>query len=47
MLHILGYKLSIEDLKQFRQIGSKTPGHPEVHITEGQSAHLSRFACDP
>ena len=29
LLHLTGYKLSIEDLKQFRQIGSNTPGHPE------------------
>ncbi|VEU21632.1 DEKNAAC102240 [Brettanomyces naardenensis] len=31
MLHLLGYDLTIEDLKQFRQIDSKTPGHPEFH----------------
>ncbi|CAA21881.1 putative transketolase [Schizosaccharomyces pombe] len=31
MCHLLGYKLTIEDLKQFRQVGSKTPGHPETH----------------
>lgn len=31
MLHLTGYDLSIDDLKQFRQLGSKTPGHPESH----------------
>jgi transketolase len=35
MLHLAGYDLSLEDLKQFRQWGSKTPGHPEVHVTPG------------
>lgn len=35
MLHLTGYNVSIEDLKQFRKIGSKTPGHPESYATEG------------
>lgn len=35
MLHLTGYDLSLEDLKQFRQWGSKTPGHPEYHDTPG------------
>ena len=30
-LHLSGYDLSMEDLKNFRQLGSKTPGHPEIH----------------
>ncbi|KAI8594016.1 Transketolase, thiamine diphosphate binding domain-containing protein [Geranomyces variabilis] len=30
MLHLMGYNLSMDDLKQFRQTGSKTPGHPEA-----------------
>ncbi len=34
-LHLCGYDLSIEDLKQFRQLNSKTPGHPEVTHTDG------------
>ncbi len=34
-LHLTGYDLSIEDLKQFRQLHSKTPGHPEYHDTPG------------
>jgi transketolase len=38
MLHLSGYNLSIEDLKQFRQWGSKTPGHPEYKHTEGVEA---------
>src|SRR3954471_2641035 len=35
MLHLTGYDLSLDDLKGFRQWGSKTPGHPEVHHTPG------------
>ncbi|MGX7351486.1 transketolase [Enterococcus canis] len=35
LLHLSGYQVTIDDLKQFRQWGSKTPGHPEVHHTDG------------
>ncbi|MBK8322551.1 MAG: transketolase [Betaproteobacteria bacterium] len=35
LLHLSGYALAIEDLKAFRQLHSKTPGHPEVHVTPG------------
>ena len=35
LLHLSGYDLSIEDLKQFRQLHSKTPGHPEYGYTPG------------
>jgi transketolase len=35
LLHLSGYDLSIEDLKNFRQLGSKTPGHPEHGYTAG------------
>src|SRR5690349_12839900 len=35
MLHLTGYGLTKEDLEDFRQWGSKTPGHPEVHHTDG------------
>ncbi|WP_277296555.1 transketolase [Succinatimonas hippei] len=35
LLHLTGYDLSIEDLKQFRQLDSKTPGHPEYGIVPG------------
>lgn len=35
LLHLSGYDLSMEDLKAFRQLHSKTPGHPEVDITPG------------
>jgi transketolase len=38
LLHLAGYNLSIEDLKQFRQWNSKTPGHPEVNHTDGVEA---------
>ncbi len=34
-LFMSGYNISLEDLKQFRKIGSKTPGHPELNITPG------------
>ncbi len=34
-LHLAGYDLSMDDLKNFRQWGSKTPGHPEVELTPG------------
>ncbi len=37
-LHLAGYNVSIDDLKQFRQLGSITPGHPEVHMTPGVDA---------
>ncbi|AET38938.1 transketolase family protein Ecym_3454 [Eremothecium cymbalariae DBVPG len=32
LLHLFGYPLSVEDLKQFRQVGSRTPGHPEADL---------------
>ena len=35
LLHLAGYDLSIDDLKQFRQLDSKTPGHPENFMTAG------------
>jgi transketolase len=35
VLHLSGYKLTIDDLKGFRQWGSKTPGHPELHEADG------------
>jgi len=35
LLHLTGYDLSIEDLKQFRQLHSRTPGHPEFGETPG------------
>lgn len=38
LLHLSGYDLSLEDLKQFRQWGSKTPGHPEYGHTAGVDA---------
>ena len=33
--HLTGFDLSIDDLKAFRQLHSKTPGHPEVDVTPG------------
>ncbi|HAH71233.1 MAG TPA: transketolase, partial [Succinivibrionaceae bacterium] len=35
LLYLTGYDLSLEDLKQFRQFGSKTPGHPEYREVPG------------
>ncbi|SAL87469.1 transketolase [Caballeronia arvi] len=35
LLHLTGYDLSIDEIKRFRQFGSKTPGHPEVGVTPG------------
>jgi len=35
LLYLTGYDLSLEDIKSFRQWGSKTPGHPELGITPG------------
>ncbi len=35
LLYLAGYPLSLDDLKNFRQLGSKTPGHPELHHTPG------------
>lgn len=38
LLHLSGYDVTIEDLKKFRQWGSKTPGHPEYKHTDGIDA---------
>jgi len=38
LLHLFGYNLSIDDLKQFRQANSNTPGHPEYGLTAGVEA---------
>ncbi len=35
LLHLSGYEVSMDDLKNFRQWGSITPGHPEYHLTPG------------
>lgn len=35
LLHLYGYDVSLEDLKEFRQVDSKTPGHPEYGETQG------------
>ncbi|WP_042221968.1 transketolase [Oceanobacillus manasiensis] len=35
LLHLSGYDVTVDDLKNFRQWGSRTPGHPEVHHTDG------------
>jgi len=38
LLHLTGYDLSLDEIKRFRQWGSKTPGHPEWHDTPGVEA---------
>ena len=38
LLHLSGYDVTIDDLKNFRQFGSRTPGHPEVTDTDGVEA---------
>ncbi|MEG1547345.1 MAG: transketolase [Clostridia bacterium] len=38
LLHLFGYELSMDDIKEFRQWGSKTPGHPEYMHTAGVEA---------
>ena len=38
MLYLTGYDLSLDDIKQFRQWGSKTPGHPEYGLVPGAEA---------
>merc|ERR1712093_60929 len=49
LLHLLGYKVSLDDLKQFRQLDSITPGHPEVGVTDGievTTGPLGQGICD-
>src|SRR5699024_12555774 len=38
LLHLSAYDVTLEDLKNFRQWGSRTPGHAEVHDTDGVEA---------
>lgn len=38
LLHFNGFDLSLEDIKSFRQLGSRTPGHPEYRLTPGVDA---------
>src|SRR5262249_21207511 len=38
LLHLYGYDLPLEELRRFRQWGSRTPGHPESHLTVGVEA---------
>src|SRR4249919_2614871 len=38
LLHLTGYDLPLDQLKRFRQLGSKTPGHPEYRLTSGVEA---------
>lgn len=38
ILHLCGYKISMDDLKNFRKLNSLTPGHPECDVTDGVDA---------
>lgn len=38
MLHLTGFDVTIDDLKNFRQLNSRTPGHPEIEMTHGDCA---------
>ena len=38
LLHLFGYKVTLDDVKQFRKLNSKTPGHPEFGHTDGVDA---------
>ncbi|BAI68584.1 transketolase [Hydrogenobacter thermophilus TK-6] len=38
LLFVMGYDINLEDLKSFRQLNSRTPGHPERHLTPGVEA---------
>ena len=38
MLHLTGFDVTIDDLKNFRQLSSRTPGHPEIEMTHGVDA---------
>ncbi len=42
LLHLTGYDLPMEELKNFRQLHSKTPGHPEVGYTAGVESAVQR-----
>jgi transketolase len=42
LLNLTGYDVTIDDLKQFRQWESITPGHPELHLTPGIEATTGR-----
>ena len=44
MLHLAGFDVTMDDLKSFRQYGSKTPGHPEFHDTPGVEATTGPLA---
>src|SRR3546814_4987237 len=43
LLHVTGYDLSLDDIKQFRQWGSRAPGHPERGHTARSEEHTSEL----
>ena len=46
LLHLFGFDVSLEDLRNFRQLGSKTPGHPEFGHTPGVEATTGPLGQD-
>lgn len=46
LLHLNGFDLTVDDLKAFRQMGSKTPGHPEYGWTPGVDASTGPWVKD-
>ena len=46
LLHLTGYDLGMDELKRFRQLGSKTPGHPEYGLTSGVESTPARWGRD-
>ena len=46
LLHLSGYDLSMDDIKQFRQLGSKTPGHPEIGLVPGVELTTGPLGAD-
>jgi transketolase len=44
MLHLAGYDLPLDEIKRYRQLGSKTPGHPEHGATVGVGTTPARSA---
>jgi transketolase len=46
LLHLTGYDLSLDEIKNFRQWGSKTPGHPEYGLAPGVESPPARWARD-
>ena len=46
LLHVSGFDLPMSELERFRQLGSKTPGHPEYEITTRGQSHGQKTRCN-